>query len=528
MQIQVRINEEGALRNQRYAFSDKYTLVTELLQNARRAGAKRIEVLHDERARVLRIIDDGCGIDDFQKLLTFNESGWAESVYREEHPFGVGFSKCLYSANRCVVVSCGQRVDFVTEAALRREPIEVMPATSGSHTVVELYGIELPGLKTRLSTVCSGFAIAVFFNGIEIQRIHAIDHLPFVSTEVGEVYLIGTRNGQYSTDTLVFLQGFCVMRPTAFDPEHVNVVHLDSQKFIARLPDRDQLIDEEDQRTRINACLSVLWRETLLARKAAMAPEIFIDTFFKPMSRWGHLDLLNDVPLLPRSLCQRIVGYPVQEGYESRDYVESVERCITRSEVESGQVTLVEVDTPNSENTACWMFAKAKGYVVFSSFSLARDHWAQQHVRVLDDATVHVEAVGEHYRAILDGRWIGPGVILCDAVSVSVNGDEVQIADEGVYHENTLFIPAGETSGEPIRQASDYIDEHDQFLDDHRDSDRDALADLIFRLRSVDANATLGSLLDGLKLEKYPLLQGKTFRLRVGHRRGEHAVELVN
>jgi hypothetical protein len=43
MQIQVRINEEGALRNQRYAFTDRFTLVSELLQNARRAGAMRIE-----------------------------------------------------------------------------------------------------------------------------------------------------------------------------------------------------------------------------------------------------------------------------------------------------------------------------------------------------------------------------------------------------------------------------------------------------------------------------------------------------
>ena len=48
MQIQVRINEAGALRTQRYAFTDKYTLVSELMQNARRAGARRIEILHDE------------------------------------------------------------------------------------------------------------------------------------------------------------------------------------------------------------------------------------------------------------------------------------------------------------------------------------------------------------------------------------------------------------------------------------------------------------------------------------------------
>ena len=31
MQIQIRINEEGVLRNQRYAFSDRFTLVSELL-----------------------------------------------------------------------------------------------------------------------------------------------------------------------------------------------------------------------------------------------------------------------------------------------------------------------------------------------------------------------------------------------------------------------------------------------------------------------------------------------------------------
>lgn len=54
MQIQVQINEEGALRNQRYAFTDRFTLVSELLQNARRAGAMRIEIQYDATTQVLR------------------------------------------------------------------------------------------------------------------------------------------------------------------------------------------------------------------------------------------------------------------------------------------------------------------------------------------------------------------------------------------------------------------------------------------------------------------------------------------
>jgi hypothetical protein len=293
MQIQVRINEEGALRNQRFAFSDRYTLVTELMQNARRAGARRVEILYDDRTRVLRIVDDGCGIHDFQKLLTFNESGWNENTCRDDRPFGIGFSKCLYSASRCIVVSRGQKVDFMTETALARNPIEVMDAADNAQTVVELHDVELPGLKTRLNIVCSGFPIPVFYNGMEIPRSHAFGQLPFVSAAIGDVYLAGIRNGRYSTDTLVFLQGFCVMRPAGFDPGHVNVVHLDSQRFLARLPDRDKLIDEEDQCRSIDACLASLWRQVLLAAKDSMEPEPFVDTFFWAMGRWGHLDLLN-------------------------------------------------------------------------------------------------------------------------------------------------------------------------------------------------------------------------------------------
>ena len=69
MKIQVRINEEGALRNQAHAFSNRFTLVSELLQNARRAGATCIEIHHDAAAQVLSVQDDGCGLEDFQQLF---------------------------------------------------------------------------------------------------------------------------------------------------------------------------------------------------------------------------------------------------------------------------------------------------------------------------------------------------------------------------------------------------------------------------------------------------------------------------
>ena len=156
MQIQVRINEEGTLRNQRYAFTDRFTLISELLQNARRAGATEIEINYDAASHILRVTDNGCGIADFQKLLSFNESGWDAATCAEERPFGVGFSKCLYATSRCIVASGRQSVDFDTSAALAKAPIDVMQiaeADAITGTRIELHGVDLPDLAARIETL---------------------------------------------------------------------------------------------------------------------------------------------------------------------------------------------------------------------------------------------------------------------------------------------------------------------------------------------------------------------------------------
>ena len=104
----------------------------------------------------------------------------------------------------------------------------------------------------------------------------------------------------------------------------------------------------------------------------------------------------------------------------------------------------------------------------------------------------------------------------------------MEITDGGVYHDGAVYIPAGETSGEAVRQASSFTDENDQSLESDLNADRDALADLICHLRSVDPVQTLDSLMKTLRLGKYPLLHGKTFELSVGLGPvPDHSIELV-
>lgn len=515
MQIQVRINEEGALRNQRYAFTDRFTLVSELLQNARRAGATRIEIDYDVAAQVLRVQDDGCGLDDFRKLLSFHESGWDAATTAEERPFGVGFSKCLYAAKRCIVASHHQRVDIDTAAALAKASIDVEAiAETVAGTRIELHGVDLPDLGNRIETLCLGFPVPVRFNGKPLVRRFALANLATMPSPMGAVHLAGTRDGKNSYETMVFLQGFCVMKPTYCLLDKVNVVHLDSRQFTARLPDRDKLIDEDVQRKRIDAELKACWRRILEVAKTQLPPDRFVAIYYAAMRGSGQVDMLNDLDVLPAELFDDIVGYPIQD--DSRDYVRQVAVAPTRQAIESGAVQLVSLNWMGDDNAARWMLARAKGYLVVDWIGLHLGHWAQRHVRFLDHEAVRVEPVAVQLRVQLEGRRVWPTVILCEAVRIRVGHDVVEIADQGVCHDDVLYIPADETSGEPVRQVSSFMDENDQFQGSDLDADRDALADLIRRMRSVDPVQTLDSLLQELRLGKYPLLHGKAFQVTVG------------
>jgi hypothetical protein len=532
MQIQIRINEEGALRNQRHAFTDRFTLVSELLQNARRAGAACIEIHHDVAAQILTVQDDGQGLDDFQKLLSLHESGWDAAIRDGEHPFGVGFSKCLYAATRCIVASNHQRVDIDTAAALAKAAVDVEQVSDAEAvpgTRVELHGVDLPDLGKRIEVLCQGFPVPVQFNGRLLERRFALAHLQTMPSPMGDVHLAGTRDGKYSHATMVYLQGFCVMQAASYSSDPVNVVHLDQRQFMARLPDRDKLIDEDVQHKRIAAELKACWRKTLEAAKAQLPPERFVETYFPAMRAWGHQDLLNDLDVLPTELCEAIVDYPIQDTGSDCEYARQVAAGPARDAVERGAVTLVSLDWVNADNAAHWMLARAKGYLVFNWLGLHAEHWALSHVRFLENAPVQVEAVSEQTRTLLDGRWVCTAVILCKTVRIRIGDDVVDITREGVCHQGSLYIPEGENSGASVRQVSSFLDEHDKFMDADLDADRDALADLLRNLRSVDPVQTLDSLLQDLQLGKYPLLHGRTFELTVGI--GEapgHSVTLVD
>lgn len=74
-------------------------ILNELLQNSRRAGATKVDIVTTRHT--ISVADDGDGIHDPAALLAFGLSGWDESTARSEHPAGMGvYSLARRSSSR--------------------------------------------------------------------------------------------------------------------------------------------------------------------------------------------------------------------------------------------------------------------------------------------------------------------------------------------------------------------------------------------------------------------------------------------
>jgi hypothetical protein len=169
----LQFNESALRRSLKFSFANRDTVVQELLQNAKRAGATAIDVSYDDTTKQLIVSDDGCGIEDFQKLLTVGDSGWNAEVAMREAPYGLGFLSALYAATKVVVRSNGRCVSFETESALDNGTFDVVQDDLASGTQVGLIGFDWPQAATRIEFMARGFGLPIKFNGVEVPRDHA-------------------------------------------------------------------------------------------------------------------------------------------------------------------------------------------------------------------------------------------------------------------------------------------------------------------------------------------------------------------
>ena len=534
-----KINQTRLVRNLEMSFSNAGSVLGELLQNARRAGATRVDIAHDPKEKILSVTDDGAGVGSMQSLLTVAESSWGPGIRDEECPYGMGFMSTLYAAKEVEVVSLGRRVVFDTADALgfleiRVEGIED-PARPG--TTVTLRGVDrLVDVGTAAKRLARGFSINVFLNGTPLDRPHAAaGPLGFMETDVGMIHAHGLRaagksRGAWTKDLAVYLQGLPVYLTHPYPPpDGVNVVHLDPGLFRARFPDRDRLIDEGEQMGRIRAAVSRLWLNRLRDLKETMDGAAFASSHLGAMEAFGYIALLNDVPFLPSVLLSE-VGYPViPPPYGDMDFLDplagphgSGPMAVAREEVEDGRRRLFAADWIDGENAATWTLAFLAGMTHVQAERLDKGHWVHGHALALPDAGVEVTPLGEAREAAYSGTTFDRRVVFCERYRIAAGGLEAKTSEHPVHvpdgeGSGTIFVPGEGLADEDIvRQVSDFADENDVYREEREMDERGRFREFLLS-EAGDAIALMASVLPGRqRMPEHRALLGRAFRVSVG------------
>lgn len=327
--VRAGVNETKLFSSLKHLFSSSTSFLGELMQNARRAGASKVDFAITADRRTVVITDDGRGIRDFQPLVTFAESGWDEQTMLSDRPFGMGLFSILFACEQVTFESCGHRLQVDIDAVVKRRPLLVERCATAPSlgTRITLSGVEaslvMPyawygnkqvcAMAAALTRLAAGFPIPVVVNGEDQPRPHAKDALAGEETPVGFVsdpLVQGPQDNAYSiyrhSSMVFYLQGLPIDRRNNCAPSVSDVViHLDDSEFRPTMPDRAHLYDSDQARKRIQTEVKAARIRFLRARKAAMSGRDFVASYWETVIALGADTLVADIPWVPASLFKR-------------------------------------------------------------------------------------------------------------------------------------------------------------------------------------------------------------------------------
>jgi len=465
--LKIAVNTSRLIQNIGSVFSGNSKVLSELLQNARRAGATKIAVKELD-ASTLIISDDGSGIADMQKLLTLADSGWDEAIQSSEHPYGMGFFSALFSAKKVVVKSREKMITVYADGNLLDQDIELKNSDVAKGTVVELYGHSIPNVNNVIYDICRGFSVDVVYQKADPLAEPSAIPMPdrfvaseFVDFSCGKIKLSLENNGWNA-----YLQGFKVASSGLYNDRNRSIIHLDSSIFQARMPDRDQLINKDDEHARINQAVRDLQYQKLNEIKSANQTDIF--AYRGLIEDQGFLEIFNDIPALPCKYFEVVSGAPEKyqdsfQGTETSVYKSNDGALyISQNDVRDGFYLAHQPSDDNEVHPYAMALQTAiyQKTIPFLAKPLDKNHWFYSLCKQapdMDDLDNNQTFISVQYTVNKTGKWWGANICLVDnytitipswGLEVTVDDDPLAIGcdDDGIDCEGSGFIIPSKTT----------------------------------------------------------------------------------
>lgn len=457
--IRLKTNQHHLITNLRHAFTPA-SMLGELVQNARRAQAQHIDVDVDNHTLIVR--DDGIGIADLQTLIHIAESGWDQELKEREHAFGLGVLSALYFAEQISVHSRDHCFQAATAAIIRSDAIDVQPATPRRGTEIQLKGVQSPAnyfslshwVQLQLERLCEAFPVSVSFNGIDLPRPLANAKLPWRETAMGKV-LINLDTSP--TNWRCFLQGLPLAGRIPTAPYQQVILLRDD--MVARLPDRQHLLNEDEDHRRIQDAINDAYRQALLEAKEQLSGSDFVQTLATTCLTSSNADLLNDIPFALRAWFRNWREEP--PGYHRFWDHFPASGIVPRRALEEAGVW--SIDSDGGDELAVESYLAAQQAFLLEEPRLNEHHWLRQMSRVATPEQIDVQHGAIRYRESRLPLVAPLDVLLVDTLSVSLKGDPGQHPVEALRHEDRLYLTPSARDVTPL--VSDYL------VDDRYDED---------------------------------------------------------
>ncbi|MCF6252739.1 MAG: ATP-binding protein [Methylococcaceae bacterium] len=565
--VRLEVDESKLVNNLRHAFTRRSNVISELMQNARRAGATEIRfTIKDD---YLTIDDDGVGIDDFSNLLTVASSGWDAETIQKESPFGLGFLAALYACKTINIQSNGILLEASTQKILDQEMISLSHSLIRKGTSISLLDIDykLDKLQADIESLSVGFPISIFINSREVLRPHAEDSLVGENTAMGFMHMTGIHTDVFKPNmyTKVYLQGL----PIRYNGDHLpgrgdhfltpfghpgsssecNVVHLDSEQFIARVPDRDVLIDSTLCEQQIVDCVAELFWNCFVTEKKQLSAEDFMKKRWDLAHSMGHRrskfnykSLFNDIPFVPGKIFNLVYDYPfvLRDDEEPGDFFEDwgcTNEFISKGDISSKDFIVLGLNPiysiyEGNSSAIGYMFAQASINVLIYymegsySFKFDKAHWIYDYIDIIEDPVEHFSYrfMGSHEDIIFKGTWVNEATIsfvndcesndtkaVCEVTHIK-SGQTVLINEAFVLPNGNVFYPSSELSAKVMKQLICWSDDG-HWSDEELYNEQKLFNRFVLSERAKDPEALLQELLGSQDIGIYSTLKNTSFSI---------------
>lgn len=142
--IQANVAQEAVGKVSRLFNASLDDIVNELLQNARRSGAHHVtfdQYGHPNMGHVIRIRDDGPGIDDPATLFSLGQSGWDAATCANEDAAGIGFFALAGRDVRVIAQQAGNNISWQLQAT--PEAFRGKAPITGNTGPIDHHGVEI-------------------------------------------------------------------------------------------------------------------------------------------------------------------------------------------------------------------------------------------------------------------------------------------------------------------------------------------------------------------------------------------------